>query len=218
MIRIFIVDDHPVTITGLHSYFRPSRSSIIITESASTMDEAMSVADPRAFDVIFMDLWLPEGDPLENFKKLQKKFPDKPVILYTGEDSIHWQRKMFKAGAKAYISKQASKSEIRQTLERVMKGDTVYTANVNDFQSKRKIYSYHDPKYGLTEEQKEILEYFIEGNSAKTIAGKMKKNVTSIDRLIRKVREIFNAANNLELLKTLLKLDDEGIIEDLIGN
>jgi len=203
MIRIFMIEDHPVTITGLHSYFRPSRGAITISGSASTLDEALSSADPGTFDVILMDLWLNEGNPIENFRKLIRKFPHHPILIYTGEHSIHWQRKMFKAGAKAYISKQASKSEIRQTLERVMKGETVYTANVNELQTKRKIYSYNDPKYGLTEEQKEILKYFMDGNTSRTIAGIMSKNITSIDRAIRAIRDKFEAANNLELMKTI---------------
>jgi len=209
MVRIFMIEDHQVTISGLHSYFRPSRGEVKITGSATSLNEAVSIADPETFDVLFMDLWLPEGEPLDNFKQLSKKFSGKPILLYTGEESIHWQRKMFKAGAKAYISKHASKSEILQTLERVMKGETVYTVSVNDFQSKRKIYSFRNPKYGLTEEQNEILKYFIEGNPSKTISKKIAKSIPTIDRAIRDIREIFMVTNNLELIKTLLKLDYE---------
>ena len=211
MIRIFFVDDHAVTITGLHSYFRPSRDKISITGSASTIEEVLSKADPETFDVIFMDLWLNGGNPTDNFQRLVKKFPDKPIVIYTGENSIHWQRKMFKAGAKAYINKQASKSEISQVLERVMKGETVYTSNLNAALLKRKIYSYNDPKYGLTEDQKEILRYFMEGNTSRMIAGKMSKNITTIDRSIRDIMEKFGVTNKLELMKAILNLDDENL-------
>ena len=211
MVRIFIVDDHPVTITGLHTYFRPSRDEISITGSASTIEEVLSKADPGTFDVIFMDLWLNGGNPLDNFKKLAKKFPDIPILIYTGENSIHWQRKMFKVGAKAYINKQATKSEISQILERVMKGETVYTPNLNEALLKRKIYSYNDPKYGLSEDQKEILKYFMEGNTSRMIAGKMSKNITTIDRSIRDIMGKFGVTNKLELMKAILSLDDESL-------
>jgi DNA-binding NarL/FixJ family response regulator len=211
MIRIFIVDDHPVTITGLHTYFRPSRDEISVTGSASTIEEVLSKPDPGTFDVIFMDLWLNGGNPVDNFQRLVKKFPDKPILIYTGENSIHWQRTMFKAGAKAYISKQASKSEISQILERVMNGETVYTPNLNAALLKRKIYSYNDPKYGLSEDQKEILKYFMEGNTSRTIAGKMSKNITTIDRSIRDIMGKFGVTNKLELMKAILSLDDESL-------
>lgn len=211
MIRIFIVDDHPVTITGLHTYFRPSRDEISITGSASTIEEVLSKADPGTFDVIFMDLWLNGGDPVDNFQRLVKTFSDTPILIYTGENSIQWQRKMFKAGAKAYISKQATKSEISQVLERVMNGETVYTPNLNAALLKRKIYSYNDPKYGLSDDQKEILKSFMEGSTSRTIAGKMSKNITTIDRSIRDIMGKFGVTNKLELMKAILSLDDENL-------
>ena len=214
LIRIFIIEDHPVTITGLHYFFRPSRDLIQVTGSAPDLNTALTQANPATFDVIFLDLWLPGENPTENFKKLSRKYPGKPIIVYSAENSIHWQRKMFKAGVKAFISKQATKTEIQQVLERVIKGETVYTAFVKDFQAKRTIDCYEDSKYGLKEGQKEILKHFIEGIPPRTIATMLDKNISSIERALRKARKVFMADNNVGLIKTLMELDNEFFNED----
>jgi two-component system response regulator FimZ (fimbrial Z protein) len=218
MIRIYMIEDHPVTISGLHSYFRPSRGTIRISGSAATVEEALLKANPDTFDVILLDLWLPEADPVDNYKQLSKKFPNKPVLVYTYENSIHWQRKMFKAGVKAFINKQATKGEIQQTLEKVMNGETVYTSYVKDFQSRTTINCYNDPKYNLSKEQKVILTYFIEGLSSRKIAETINKSISSVDRTLRDIREIFLAPNNFELIKILLQLDNEGLYEIQTNN
>ncbi len=96
MIRIFIIEDHQVTIAGLRTYFRPSRDTVIITKTSNNIEEALLIEDPESFDVILLDLWLPSGDPSENFQKITAKFPGKPVVCYTAEVSLYWQRKMYK--------------------------------------------------------------------------------------------------------------------------
>ena len=114
---------------------------------------------------------------------------------------------MFYAGAKAFINKQATRSEIKRTLLKVMKGETVYTTFIKKFQVKRTIDSYLDPKYGLTKGQKEILTHFIEGLPPSKIAGRLNKKSSAVSRSIYNIRKIFKAENNLTLMKTLMELD-----------
>ena len=101
MIRLFIIEDHPIIVTGLRNLFRPSRDEIEIYGSASSADEAVKTDNSEAFDIIMLDLWLQSSPPLENMKKLKEKFPTKPIVMFTSEESSVWQRKMFDAGAKA---------------------------------------------------------------------------------------------------------------------
>lgn len=205
--RIFIIEDHPVTVAGLRTYFRPSRDPESITESVENIEHALQI-NADSFDVILLDLWLPEGDPVDNFKKLATKFPAKPIIIFTAEQSLHWQRKLYKAGAKGYLNKQAGKLLIQDTLERVMKGEIVYSNLMSEYQVKRIILGYKDPKFGLTTEQKEIIALFIEGMPSKIIAIKIGKDISTINRLLREIRKIFDVSNNIDLLKTLLNIDE----------
>jgi len=90
MIRLFIIEDHPVIVAGLKSMFRPLRDGIGITGSAENVDELLnSQIDPGTFDIIILDLWISAISPLENIRKLLQQLPSKPVVIYTTEDSSY---------------------------------------------------------------------------------------------------------------------------------
>ena len=137
MIRLFVIEDHPVIITGLKNLFRPSRDEIEITDSAFNVDDAVQRANPELFDILLLDLWLPEANPLQNVKKLKDRFPGKPIVIFTSESSSSWQRKMFEAGVMAYLLKSADRYEIKTTLGKVFKGQIVFSGMAESDEEKK---------------------------------------------------------------------------------
>jgi DNA-binding NarL/FixJ family response regulator len=113
---------------------------------------------------------------------------------------------MYKLGAKAFINKNADKSLIEDTLKRVIKGETVYSSGMQEYLSKRVIEGYRNPKFGLTTEQEEIIQYFLEGLSAKDIAGKLKKDLSTIHKQLKNIRDIFEVSSDANLMKAILNL------------
>jgi DNA-binding NarL/FixJ family response regulator len=206
MIRIFIIEDHNVTITGLKSYFRPSRDEVVVAISSNTLEEALLIEDPSLFDVIMLDLRLPTGEPMENYKLLEKKFPGKPFVIYTSEESIHWQRKMYKLGARGFLHKSAEKPLIESTIKRVIKGETVYSTSMLEYQTKRKIEGYRDPKYNLTKEQIKIINCYLEGKTTQQVADEVGRDISTINKTMVAIRKIFEVETNIELVIKLLNL------------
>jgi len=210
MIRLFVIEDHPIIVTGLRNLFRPSRDEIEIYGSASSADEALQNANPEAFDIIMLDLWLQSSAPLENIKKLKEKFPEKPVVMFTSEESSVWQRKMFDAGAKAYLLKTAEKNEIRLTLEKVAMGMTVFAGVMEqDYLNKKLSSEIASARHFLTPNQLEIAIMLSDGVTQKKIADSKGTSISNIEKTIKHIRESFNARNNAELIKILL---EQGII------
>ena len=204
MIKIFIIEDHPVTIAGLRNFFRPSRCSINVTRTAININEALMIENPSSFDIIFLDLYLPSGNPIENYVKIAERYPLKPIVIYSGENSIYWQRTMYKLGCKGFLNKNSDKCTIEDTLRRVMNGEIVYSTEIKEYQTKRSIEGYKDSKYSLTIDQQEIVKLFIEGMSPKEIACEMKKNVSCINKTLKKIMEKFEALSNADLIRTIL--------------
>jgi NarL family two-component system response regulator YdfI len=208
MIKIFIIDDHSVTIRGLRTLFRPSRDEIVIAVTANNIEDALLIQDSGSFHIIFLDLGLPSGTGPENYKRISEKFPGKPIVIYTGEVSLQWQRKMYRLGAKAFINKQADKQLIESTVESVMNGETVYTPMMLGYQTKRKIDGYTDSRYGLTPVQADIIRHLMDGLDTKQIADKIAKGQSAVWKNLVKIREIFEVENNIELVQRLLNLDE----------
>lgn len=209
MIRLFTIEDHPVIITGLRNTFRPSRDGIEITGSASDVDEAVAKANPSTFDMFLLDLWIPGYQPLQNIRKLRQYFAGKPVVMFTSEDSVIWQRKMFEAGAMAYLLKNAEKNEIRLTLEKVAQGMTVFTGIVEPEREQTFRAGFSDPRYVLTPNQKEYVVFLSNGLTQPEIAEKKCLSISTVEKTIKSIREKCGAKNNAELVKILY---ERGII------
>jgi DNA-binding NarL/FixJ family response regulator len=143
-------------------------------------------------------------------KKLKEKFPDKPIVMFTSEESSVWQRKMFDAGVKAYLLKTAEKIEIKLTLEKVAMGMTVFAGVMEqDYLNKKLSQEMASARHFLTPNQLEIAIMLSNGTTQKKIADNKGTSVSNIEKTIKHIREAFNARNNAELIKILL---EQGII------
>jgi DNA-binding NarL/FixJ family response regulator len=209
MIRNFTIEDHPVIVTGLRNLFRPSRDEIEIIGSAPCVDDAVGKADPTTFDVFLLDLWLPNSHPLINVKKLKEHFIGKPIVIFTSEESSSWQRKMFEAGVMAYLLKSTSKFEIKSTLEKVIKGQIVFSGMVEPNYEKKLAAVLSGQKFFLTSNQQELVILLSSGLTQQQIADAKKTSVSTVEKTLKHVREKFDAKNNAELVKILL---EKGII------
>jgi DNA-binding NarL/FixJ family response regulator len=211
MIRLLVIEDHPVIVNGLRNILRPSRDGIEITGSVQNPDEAIEKIESDSFDIILLDLWLHKDFlPLDNVRRLKSAFPDKPVVMFTSEDTYIWKRKMFEAGVKAYLLKSAEKPEIKSTLEKVASGQTVFVGVIEQEFMAQKLKDASDSgKHLLTQNQIEIVKMLSNGMTQQKIADVKKTTLSNIEKTIKHIRDTLDAKNNTELMRILV---ERGII------
>ena len=113
MIRLFIIEDHKeLVVTSFKYEFRPKRDNIIVAGAAENMSEAIKKMNSECFDLIILDLYLPNHLPVENIRTLKNLFPDKPVIIYSTETASSWKKKMIQEGAAGYVTKNSMRREL----------------------------------------------------------------------------------------------------------
>jgi DNA-binding NarL/FixJ family response regulator len=204
MIKLFIIEDHPVIVSGLRNMFRPLRDQIEVSVTATSLNEALVFDTNADFNLIILDLWLPEGDPEDNFRVLVKRFPGKPIVVYTSEQSFRWQQKMFKAGISAYLIKNADKATIKSTLEKVSRGEIIYSYTMEQYHAKNELLDTGNTISGLSPDQQKVIAYLSEGLSLKQIADKQLRSVSAIEKMLKQLRQRYDANTNVELLKILM--------------
>ena len=116
MIKLFVIDDHYLIIEGLYSSFDLESDDFEVVGGSLSIDEAITNIKPENIDIILLDLFIKQEDPVVNLLKIQKAFPTIPVVILSNESCISWQVKMFRHGVKAYIDKGDDKSEMCQKL------------------------------------------------------------------------------------------------------
>ncbi len=204
---MLVIENHEtIIVSGLRQLFRPQRDGIVIVDSAVSVSAALKNADASGFDLILLDLWLPGEKPLENVKLLKEKFPGKPILIYSSEDSGEWIRKMAMAGVKGYVIKDAARDELKNAISKVAGGNTWFTGL--SIAGDHGILSQEHPPYNepLSLVQKRIIEFLIAGKIIKEIANILDTNPNKIEKTLVRMREKFNAKSNVELIKILIDL------------
>lgn len=121
MIRIVIVDDHPVVREGLTSILEDEDDFEVIGAFGSAED---MLADATALgaDVVLMDLELPDMDGVQAIDRLKVAAPKARVIVFTAYDAGEKILGAVKAGARGYMLKGAPSQEIAHAIRQVHAG------------------------------------------------------------------------------------------------
>ena len=125
MIRVMLVDDHPVVRAGLRGMLS-AEPDIEVTGEAGSGPEAVALARAREFDVILMDLRMPDGDGVAAIGELR----DACVVVLTTYDTDADILRAVEAGAAGYLLKDASAAELADAVRAAARGETVLAPSV----------------------------------------------------------------------------------------
>ena len=197
MINVFVIEDHPVIISGLKQMFHLSADGVKIIGHSQSVDEFLGNIETSDIDIFILDLYLPDTRPEDNVKKLKEKFPDVPIVIYTSEDSDIWKRKMMALGVHAYLTKNAIKEEIKVILQKVRKGEFAISLKTS-----MSVDSVLEPgKTCFTANQIEILKLLCEVKKQETIAKIRGTSISNIEKTLRLMRKTAGVESNLELVR-----------------
>ncbi len=121
MKRILIVDDHEVVRDGVKRMFDRQPEPVTFGE-ASNIQEALRLARERDWDVVVLDISLGDRSGLEVLKELKRIRPRLPVLILSMHSEEEFARRAFKAGAAGYITKDCSRAELVEGVNKVMRG------------------------------------------------------------------------------------------------
>lgn len=122
-IRVLIADDQRVVRDGL-SMLVGLIDGVEVIGTASDGEEAVALAGSGRPDVVLMDLRMPRMEGAEATRKIRAELPDTEVLVlttYADDESLF---PALRAGAKGYLTKDASAEEIEQAIRAVASGRT----------------------------------------------------------------------------------------------
>jgi DNA-binding NarL/FixJ family response regulator len=123
LIRLVIVDDHPLVRAGICAIIGLQADMVMVGEFEDAR-AAISHIEQNKPDIVLMDLRLPGMTGLQAIRSLQRDFPSVRVIVlttYEGDEDIH---QALKAGAVSYIIKGMKHDRLLQGIRRVYSGKT----------------------------------------------------------------------------------------------
>lgn len=166
MIRVLIVDDHPVVRQGLAAALA-DQDGIDIAGAAGSAEEALALAVAAAPDVILLDLELPGASGLEALPELEEAAPQARVLVFTAYDGEERIAGSIRGGASGYLLKGASIGEITRAIHSVHEGGAYFQPG-SPARVMRALASGHGRT--LTPREREVLRLVAEGQSNKQVA------------------------------------------------
>ena len=129
MIRVLLVDDHPVVRLGLRGMLDAEPGLAVVGE-ASSADEGLAVALAERPDIVLMDLRMPGGDGVSATERILAALPGTRVLVLTTYESDRDILRAIEAGAGGYLLKDASPAELAAAVRAAARGETVLAPSV----------------------------------------------------------------------------------------
>ena len=124
VIRVVVVDDHPIFRLGLAVSLQDIEDVALVGEAAGAADVPDLLHDLHP-DVVLLDLHLPDGSGLEVNRWLAREHPEIKVIVLTMSEDHHAAVSAIRDGARGYLVKGADPSRVEHALRTVMAGEVV---------------------------------------------------------------------------------------------
>ncbi|MDT4998551.1 MAG: hypothetical protein QOK12_656, partial [Mycobacterium sp.] len=121
MIRVLLVDDHPLVRTGLRALLEGA-ADIEVTGEASEGAQGVAEAGRNPPDVVLMDLSMPVLDGIDATRMLRSSQPDVKVVVLTSSLDRDRVREALAAGAVGYVLKDCSADEVRAAVRSAARG------------------------------------------------------------------------------------------------
>ncbi len=200
--RFLIVDDHAVVRRGTMEILSDYSDDVTFHEAGSS-GEALSLLGQFAFDLVLLDISLPDENGLETLKKIRRVHPALPVLILSMHPEEEYAIRTFRSGANGYLAKNSAPEELITAVKKVLQGGKYLSPDLSD----RLLHEYIDPKAvrrpseQLSQREYQILSALAAGKTLTAIAAEMSLSVKTVSTYRARVMKKLKLANNAQLIR-----------------
>jgi len=121
MVRVLVADDHTVVRRGLQALLAESREITTIGE-ASSAGQTLEQLRTGIWDVLILDINLPDGSGLDVLQQVKQEFPSLPVLILTIYAEEQFAVRALRAGAAGYVTKETAAADLVGAIRKVVSG------------------------------------------------------------------------------------------------
>jgi len=121
MIRILIADDHAIVRAGLKQFIA-DQPDMQVAGEAATGSEAIQLVRASEFDVVLLDISMPDKNGIDTLKTLRHVKPELPVLMLSAYAEDQYAVNLLRAGASGYLNKEAASTQLVGAIRTVVQG------------------------------------------------------------------------------------------------
>lgn len=208
--KLLIVDDHAVVRAGLKQILSAISPQPVIGE-ADNAQSALDQLKEASWDMLLLDISLPDINGINLLKVIKSEWPDLPVLILSIFPEDQYAIRAIKSGANGYMTKESAPEELIHAIKKVAKGGRYITADLaeklafalDDISDKHSHEALSDREY-------EVMCLIASGNTVSHIARQLNLSVKTVSTYRTRVLAKLKLANNAELTHYAIK---QGLIE-----
>ncbi|HYH80794.1 MAG TPA: response regulator transcription factor [Longimicrobium sp.] len=207
-IRILLVDDHAVLRAGLRALLDAEDGFLVVGEAA-TGEEGVMKAKQLLPDVVVMDLSMPGAGGLEAVREISALGREIRTLVLTMHGEEEHLLPVLEAGGSGYVNKRSADEELIEAIRTVASGDVfLYPSGakllLRGLKQKAEP-GEEDPLEKLTDREREVLGYTVEGFSSSEIGKKLFISPKTVDTYRARIMEKLNLHHRSELVRFALQ-------------
>lgn len=203
MIRVLIVDDHPMVRSGLTALLS-AYDDLELAGEASNGAEAVRACARVKPDVVLMDLVMPEMDGATATRLIREQHPQVKVVALTSFKEDGLVQDALKAGAIGYLLKNVTADELANAIRAAHAGRPTLAPEATQVLINASI---QPPAVGsdLTEREREVLALMVEGLSNQDIARKLYVSQSTVKFHVSSILSKLYVSNRTEAVALAVK-------------
>lgn len=217
--KILLVDDHGLFREGMRYVLQQLAESVEVIE-ANDFSEGLRCAEQhRPFDLVLMDLNMPDSEGAPSIKFFHQRFPELPLVVVSGEDSREKMEAVLHSGAMGFISKSSAAQIMLGALRLILAGgiyvppqllralDTPVALPPGRIDKR----SLHTNEHGLTARQMQVLTHLAQGLSNKQIAQAVNLAEGTVKIHVAAVYQVLRVSSRIEAVRAAEQLGLIGV-------
>ncbi|WBQ04240.1 response regulator [Kribbella sp. CA-293567] len=201
--RVVVIDDHDMFRSGVRSEIGASVEIVGEGADVESAVKAIVAAEP---DVVLLDVHLPGGGGIEVMKQVHQRHPEIKFLALSVSDAAEDVIGVIRAGARGYVTKNISGTELVDAIGRVADGDAVFSPRLagfvlDAFSGAIDIASVDEDLDRLSQREREVLRLIARGYAYKEVARELFISVKTVETHVSSVLRKLQLSNRHELTR-----------------
>lgn len=212
-VRIFMVDDHPLVREWLGGLLRLQPDFEICGEAEDAV-QALASINAAPPDVAIVDLSLKRGSGLELIKDIGEHQPDVKTLVLSMHEEISDVERAMRAGARGYVMKRASTSQIVTAIRQVHSGqlyaEPAVLASLAERMVGRAANTERPAREALSDRELDVFRRLGEGHATRRIADDLGISLKTVQTYCARIREKLLLTDGTQLLREAVRWREQG--------